>query len=354
MMPTPHLPFVSILLPIRDETDTIERCLAAVLAQDYPLERLEVLIADGMSADGTRAQLEAVSVAHPHVQVFDNPGQIVSTGLNLLTCEAHGDVLIRVDGHCAIAPDYVRNCVRRLAQDQVDVVGGPMRSIGETFVSENISVATSSRFGVGYSVFRTETGVTRQVDTVPFPALTREMIAQVGLYDEELVRDQDDEHNYRIRKAGGVVLLADEVRSDYYSRSSLCTLWRQYFGYGFWKVRVMQKHPRQMRPRQFVPFAFVLSLIVLTLWGLIVPGGWVPLAVFVGAYLLANLTASILTAAQRGWRYLPLLPLAYTTLHLSYGLGFLAGLVRFIHRWGDREGKVPELPEGWENLAGTR
>jgi succinoglycan biosynthesis protein ExoA len=222
MMPTPlPLPFVSILLPIRDETDTIERCLAAVLAQTYPLERLEVLIADGMSADGTRAQLEAFSMAHPHVQVFDNPGQIVSTGLNLLTCEARGQVLIRVDGHCAIGPDYVRNCVRRLSEDQVDVVGGPMRSIGETFVSENISVATSSKFGVGYSAFRTETGVTKPVDTVPFPALTRAMIAQVGLYDEELVRDQDDEHNYRIRKAGGVVLLADEVRSDYYSRSSL-------------------------------------------------------------------------------------------------------------------------------------
>jgi succinoglycan biosynthesis protein ExoA len=113
----------------------------------------------------------------------------------------------------------------------------------------------------------------------------------------------------------------------------------------------MQKHPRQMRPRQFVPFAFVLSLIVLALWALIVPGGWVALAAFVGAYLAANLAASLLTAAKRGWAYFPLLPFAFTTLHLSYGLGFLCGLVRFIHRWGDREGCVPKLPEGWENLA---
>lgn len=343
----PPLPFVSILLPIRDEADTIDRCLDAVLGQDYPHERMEVLVADGMSTDGTRRKLAELAEGYAHLQVIDNPGRIVATGLNMLTARARGEILIRVDGHCVIAPDYVRNCVQRLAAGGVDVVGGPMRSIGETFISDNISVATSSRFGVGYSAFRTETGVTKPVDTVPFPAITRAMIARVGLYDEELVRNQDDEHNYRIRKAGGVVLLANEVRSDYYSRSSLRGLWRQYSQYGYWKVRVMQKHPRQMRPRQFVPFIFVLSLILLTLGALFIPWGWIALVGFVSAYLLVNLAASILTAARRGWRYLPLLPIAFGTLHLSYGLGFLVGLVRFINRWGDREGRVPELPEKW-------
>jgi len=340
-------PLVSVLLPIRDETDTIERCLAAVLAQDYPPERMEVLVADGMSTDGTRRKLAALDQAYPHLQVFDNPGKIVATGLNLLTLRARGEILIRVDGHCVIAPDYVRNCVNRLKAGGVDVVGGPMRSIGETFISENISVATSSWFGVGDSAFRTTTGVTKPVDTVPFPAITRKMIAQVGLYDEELVRNQDDEHNYRIRKAGGVVLLADEVRSDYYSRSSLGSLWRQYFGYGFWKVRVMQKHPRQMRTRQFIPFIFVMSLLLFTLGAVFIPGGKLALTALIGIYLLANLLASAQTASRRGWRYLPLLPLAFATLHLSYGLGFLVGMVHFFHRWVDQERKVPVLPDQW-------
>jgi succinoglycan biosynthesis protein ExoA len=168
------------------------------------------------------------------------------------------------------------------------------------------------------------------------------LIARVGLYDEELVRDQDDEHNYRIRKSGGIVLLADDVRSDYYSRSKLGGLWRQYFEYGYWKVRVLQKHPRQ-----YVPFMFVTTLITLALVALFVPGGWAALAGFVGAYLAVNLLASLLTAARRGWHYFFLLPVAFATLHLSFGLGFMVGLARFIDRWGDWEGCVPKLPSQW-------
>ena len=336
--------FVSILIPIRDEAAYIARCLAAVLAQDYPPACMEILVADGMSEDGTCEVLGSFQEQDGRIQIFDNPGRIVPTGLNILIPKAKGDILIRVDGHCVIAPDYVSSCVKHLWEDDVDGVGGPMNSIGEDRGSQAIALAMSSKFGVGGSSFRTETGETKLVDTVPFPAYTREIIQKVGLYDEELVRNQDDEYNYRIRKSGGKILLAEDVQSTYYSRGSLRKLWKQYFQYGFYKVRVLQKHPRQMRPRQFVPLLFVLSLIASTIFMLVFPWGGILLLSLIGLYIAANLVASIVTARKKGWYAVWRLPFAFSVIHLSYGFGFLWGLLKFWDRWGDKRGQVPTFP----------
>jgi len=336
-------PFVSILIPIRNEGLYIKRCIQAVLDQDYPPDKIEILIADGMSDDGTFGLLQEWALQATKRYVFQNPGKIVPTGLNILIPKAKGEVLIRVDGHCVIAPDYVSNCVRHLEEEGVDGVGGPMRSIGEDLVSQVTALAMSSKFGVGNSSFRTETGQTKLADTVPFPAYTREIIRKVGLYDEELVRNQDDEYNYRIREAGGKILLAEDVRSTYYSRGSLPKLWKQYFQYGYWKVRVLQKHPRQMSFRQFVPLVFVLAWILTLLLCFVVSWGWLALLILLAAYLPANLAASIITASGQGFKKLLLLPLAFAIIHLSYGLGFLVGLFKFWNRWKDKVGKVPIL-----------
>lgn len=336
-------PVISILIPVRNEALHIQNCLQAVLDQEYPSDRVEILIADGMSSDDTLSVIRKLQDDDPHIQLFDNPGLIVPKGMNILIPKAKGEILIRVDGHCVIAPDYVSNCVRHLQEDGVDGVGGPMVTIGEDQVSKVIALAMSSKFGVGGSSFRTESGQTKMVDTVPFPAYTRSIIEKVGLYDEELVRNQDDEYNYRIRGAGGKILLADDVRSTYYSRGSLRKLWKQYFQYGYWKVRVLQKHPGQMSPRQFIPPLFVLGLIASMAIGLIVKWGWIALVGYAGLYLSANLAASMITAYRKGDNISFLLPVAFTTIHLSYGLGFLVGLLKFWHRWGDKVGKTPGL-----------
>ncbi len=336
-------PFVSVLIPIRNEGPYIRHCLQAVAEQDYPSDCIEVLVADGMSDDGTFELLQDWAGQAANRYVFQNPGKIVPTGLNILIPKAKGEVLIRVDGHCVIAPNYVSNCVRHLQQDHVDGVGGPMRSIGEDLVSQVTALAMSSKFGVGNSSFRTETGQTKLADTVPFPAYKRTIIEKVGLYDEELVRNQDDEYNYRIREAGGKILLAEDVKSEYYSRGSLKKLWKQYFQYGFWKVRVLQKHPRQMSVRQFVPLAFVLALILTLFLSLVVLWGWLALLFLIAAYLGANLAASIITASGQGFKKLLLLPLAFAIIHFSYGLGFLVGLFKFWDRWRDKQGRVPPL-----------
>jgi glycosyltransferase involved in cell wall biosynthesis len=316
--------------------------LLSVLEQDYPLDCIEIFIADGMSVDNTRSLIREFSAVYSqlNIQILDNPGKIVPIGINIALRQAKGEIIIRVDGHCIIASDYVRRCVERIQNDGIDGVGGPMESIGETQLSRAIAIGMSSTFGVGNSAFRTLSGKTMLVDTVPFPAYTRKIIERAGYYDEELVRNQDDEYNYRIRGLGGKILLAEDVRSTYFSRTSWAGLWRQYFQYGYWKVRVLQKHPRQMSLRQFVPPAFVLALlcsIALALFPIIRPFSMIiPLL-----YLIVNIVASLWVASKHGWNYFGWLPFVFAILHLSYGLGFLIGFVKFWNRWMDKIGKVP-------------
>lgn len=317
-------------MPVRNEAQFIERSLRSVLAQEYPSDRFEVIVADGMSNDGTREIIRRLE-AH-NVRVIDNPQQVAATGLNLAIREAKGDVVIRVDGHCEIAADYLRRCVTLLEKGSVECVGGPVETIGETYVARVIASAMSSNFGVGGAAFRVGTNAEKFVDTVAFPAYRRDTLRSIGDFDEELVRNQDDEYNYRLRKLGGRILLSPEILSQYYSRANLRSLGTQYFQYGFWKVRVMQKHPRQMRARQFVPAMFILGLLVLALTSALVTSGWIALVGYIVGYSLANLIASILVARQSQWT-VALLPVTFLTIHFAYGIGFIVGLIKFWNRW---------------------
>lgn len=332
-------PFVSVVMPVRNEAAFIERSVGSVLRQDYPADRIEILIADGMSQDGTAGILGLLQQNNRAVKTVDNPGKIVATGLNAALRQAKGEVIVRVDGHCEIATDYVSRCVAHLRNDKVEAVGGPLETIGESYEARVIATAMSSRFGVGGSAFRVANSGTQFTDTVAFPAYTRAVIDRAGPFDEELVRNQDDEYNYRLRKLGVKILLAADVRSRYYSRATLTHLWRQYFQYGFWKVRVLQKHPRQMQMRQFAPPLFVAALLMALVLTAIFPAGGYLFAAIAGVYSLAVLGASILAARRNGWGLLPLLPIAFAVLHLAYGSGFLSGLLKFWNRWGEDESK---------------
>ena len=334
---------VSVILPIRNESAFIERSLGAVLAQDYPHHLLEVLIADGMSTDDTRQRIERLAQTHPaiRVSVVDNPGRIVPSGFNLAVARARGDVIVRVDGHTIVSPDYVRECVAALKRSGADNVGGRMVAVSHGRFGEAVAQATSVRFGVGGARFHYSERE-EWVDTVYMGAWPRRVFETIGLFDEEQVRNQDDEFNYRLLDQGGRILLSPSIKSHYYNRSSMRSLWKQYYQYGYWKVRVMQKHPAKMRPRQFAPPLLAASLLLtLGLAPFSEVGRW-GLLLVTGAYLAANLTASAITAGRSDWRLFPRLVIAFAILHLSYGLGFLRGLVAFRGRWGDR-GK-------WANL----
>ena len=343
MTQSEYHPLVSVLLPIRNESGCIEDCLGAILAQDYDPDRMEILIADGMSTDTTRLRIDAFSTSHPQakIRILDNPGKIVPTGLNIALQHARGEVIIRVDGHTIIATDYVRQCVEVLRTSGADNVGGRMDAIGINRFGSAVALATSTPFGIGGGRFHFSEKE-EWVDTVYMGAWPRRVFDKIGLFDEELVRDQDDEFNYRLREGGGKILLSPKIRSEYTVRDIPRSLWWQYYQYGFWKVRVLQKHPLQMSVRQYVPFVFVLlvffsSVLVMSpalrLWSLFVPL----------LYAVTNLAASTTTVTKKGWEHLPFLPLVYAILHVSYGLGFLRGLLKFWNRWNDKIGKVPNF-----------
>lgn len=347
---TLEAPFVSVVMPVRNEETFIANSLEAVLSQDYPLERMEVIVADGMSSDRTPQIVQSFQAQHGGVKLINNPGKIVPTGLNLAIEQAQGEIIVRVDGHCEIATDYVRRCVEHLLNDGVDAVGGPLETIGQTPLAGVIATAMGSKFGVGGSAFRTRRNETMLTDTVAFPAYRRSLIERAGAFDEELVRNQDDEYNYRLCKMGAKILLASDVHCRYYSRSSLSSLWRQYFQYGYWKVRVMQKHPGEMRLRQFVPPVFVTVLILSLLMMPFVEGSGLIFVLVVTTYLVANLGASFLAAGKTKARSSALLPVVFVALHLSYGLGFLFGLAKFWNRWGNSKNGLERFDEQREEL----
>jgi glycosyltransferase involved in cell wall biosynthesis len=327
-------PFVSVILPIRNEASFIGRALASVRAQHYPADRIEVIVADGDSTDGTP---ELVRRSEPdfdgRLRLIENPDRIVSTGLNAALRIASGEVIVRVDGHCEIPPDFVQRSVEHLSLDCVDCVGGSLDTVGETPMARVIAIAMSSSFGVGGSAFRSSAAVSTLTDSVAFPAWTRRAMQRTGQFDEELVRNQDDEYSYRLRRMGGRILLATDITARYYSRSTIRFLWRQCFGYGFWKVRVLQKHPRQMKGRQFVPAAFVAALLAsLLLWPFSSTFQSLALLI-VGAYLLAAGFATSRAVRVHGWSVMPWLPAAFATMHVAYGAGSLVGALRFWKYW---------------------
>jgi glycosyltransferase involved in cell wall biosynthesis len=331
-MTTLELPSVTVIMPIRNEEDFVQHSLGAVLAQDYPADRLEVLVVDGRSDDGTRAIVGQMLDGRGNARLLDNPGRIVPTALNIGLAAAQGEAIIRVDGHTIIAPDYVTHCAQVLAETGADCAGGPMRAVGETPFGQAVALATSHPFGVGGARFH-YASQPQEVDTVYMGAWSRRVLELVGTFDEEMVRNQDDEFNYRLRAAGGRIWLDPDIRSTYYARSTLRSLWRQYYQYGYWKVRVFQKVPGSAQPRQWVPPLFVLGVVGGFLATLLLP--WLrPL--YLGGlalYIAANLAVSLHIASRTAWQHMLRLPVAFATLHLAYGLGFWMGILRFGPPW---------------------
>jgi glycosyltransferase involved in cell wall biosynthesis len=327
-------------MPVRQEAVHVAATVGAVLAQDYPADRFEVVVADGMSDDGTREALEGLRKTHPNLVIVDNPGRIAPTGLNAAIRASRGSVIVRIDGHTRVAPDYVRACVSALERTGADNAGGKMTALGDGAFGEAVAAATSSPFGVGNARFH-YSDREEWVDTVYLGAWPRRVFDRIGLFDEELVRDQDDELNYRLRASGGRILLSPSIRSWYTVRGTPTKLWRQYFQYGFWKVRVLQKHPRQMQPRQFVPGAFVAGLVGLCATAAVSPIARGGLAALALVYGVADVFAA--SAAARGrWRLAPAIALTFPILHLAYGSGFLAGIVRFAGRWLGGDARAEE------------
>jgi succinoglycan biosynthesis protein ExoA len=326
-------PPVSIVMPVRNEAEFIERSLGAMLGQDYPGE-IEVIVVDGMSDDDTRAIVQRIMAEDPRVRLLDNPARIVPTALNTGIRAAAYDLIARMDGHTLAPPDYLRRCAAVMRESGADSAGGRWEYAGLTYISRAIGAAMESPFGAGTAAWR-KADAPRDVDTVPFGLWRRADALAIGGFDEELVRNQDYEFNYRLRAGGGRIRYSPDIVTTYYSRKNLRALWRQYFQYGVWKARVLKMHPGSLRLRHLAAPLFAAGLVagaallpLGALWRWLYSGA-------LAAYGLLVIGFSVIQAARHGWRYLPLIPLVFIILHTAWGFGFWAGVWRWWVRTSD-------------------
>ncbi len=312
---------ISIVVPCRNEAGAIAEALDSILAQDLAGFTWEILIADGMSNDGTRAILERYRRDEPRVRVIDNPRRTVPAGLNAAIREARGEIVLRMDAHTSYAPDYVRRSVETLRATGAANVGGPARTRPQGYWGRAIAAAYHSPLACGGARFHNPE-YEGWADTVPYGCWRKTTLLEAGLFDEALVRNQDDELNLRLWRAGKRVWQSPAIVSWYRPRGSVRQLFQQYFQYGFWKVAVIRKHRLPASWRHLAPAAFVMALVLLPLvsWKL-----WVAMA---GCYVAVCAAGAAMAAVRHGWSLLPALPLMFPVYHLAYGCGFLIGLVR--------------------------
>lgn len=320
--------YVSIVIPCRNEEKYIEKCLHSIIDQDYPSDKIETFVCDGMSDDHTREKVQLMAAQYPGIYMLDNTERTTPQGLNLGIKRAKGDIIIILGAHAELHASYVSNCVKVLQNDlSVGCAGGILENFYENESSRVIGMAMSSTFGVGNAHFRTA-AKDGYVDTVAFGAYRKEVFEKVGHFDEELVRNQDDEFNYRVTKGGYKIYLSRDIRSKYYVRASYEKLYKQYFQYGYWKVYVNKKHKAVTTIRQLIPMFFVMFLFLGLSTFLIHPAFLIPYSMGLGAYVIG----AFFSALRKTRKPDQILLIMYTffILHFSYGTGYLQGILHFM------------------------
>lgn len=321
---------VSVVMPLYNEARYIDGCIASLLTQDFPKERMEWLFVDGGSTDDTVARLNAYTESHTAlIRVCHNPHKTVPYAMNIGIAAATGKYIVRLDAHASYAPDYIRKCVAYLDEGIADNVGGLAETKSHRFVGSCIAKMLASPFGVGNAQFRTG-GKSGYVDTVPFGAFRRDVFTRFGGYDERLTRNQDNEMNYRIRKNGGKVYLADDIHLSYYCRDSVRGIAKMAFQNGCWNIITTKLCPGAMGLRHFVPFAFVTAIVLLSLLGFVHPLFWGLLAAGLMLYsVLALICACRLATSVKE---AGLLCGLFAVFHVTYGCGSLCGLIKLFSK----------------------
>jgi glycosyltransferase involved in cell wall biosynthesis len=319
------MPTVSVVIPCRNEKDHIEACVRSMLAQQPPAGGFEVIVADGMSDDGTREILERISREDSRLRLVDNPEQITPCGMNAGIAVAHGQYVAIAGAHNRYAPDYLQQSVAVLEETGSDNVGGAVICEAHTLVQRAVAAAHHSPFGAGGARWH-DPNYEGPADTVFGGVYRREVFDRIGLFDRELIRNQDDEFNLRLTRASGTIWQSTRIRSWYHPRATLRSLFHQYFQYGYWKVRVIRKHRLPASIRHVVPVAFVVSFVLLPVAALLWPAAGLAWLALTAAYALCSGFASFRAASRRGWDVLLLMPLVFACYHFGYGIGFLAGI----------------------------
>jgi cellulose synthase/poly-beta-1,6-N-acetylglucosamine synthase-like glycosyltransferase len=319
---------VTVVIPCRNEEAFIGKCIESFIKQSYPKELLTIAVADGMSEDNTRDIIEEYKNRYGNVLLVENEGLTAPKGMNKGIKATESDIVIIFGAHAEADKDFVIENVNALESTEVGCSGGVIRTINDSVKGEAIAQAMMCPFGVGNATFRYSTEESF-VDTVGFGAYRRKELVELGMFDEELVRNQDDELNFRVIKSGKKILHSPKIKGIYYSRSSLKNLWKQYYQYGFWKVRVIQKHKRPASIRHLIPMLFSIYLILgIPLSFISEKIRWAVLSIL-SLYIILDLFFSARMVLKSKVKYFRYLLIVFPMLHLSYGVGFIMGFFNF-------------------------
>jgi len=324
--------FVSIIMPCRNEGRYIQNCFESLTQNTYPKDKQEILIVDGMSTDNTRGIIHEFMDKRSFVKLFNNEKYITPAAMNIGIKNSKGEIIIRVDAHAIYPKDYIEKLVHRVVQFDADNVGGRWIILpgGESLIAKTISVVLSCSFGVGNAYYRIGIKRPKEVDTVPFGCYKKEVFKDVGLFNENLIRNQDIELNLRIKRKGGKILLFPDIVSYYYARPSLKELFRQNFGNGFWVIYSTRFGQMPFSKRHLVPLLFVLSMISSLILSLFFHFFIYLFVLIFGIYLVLNIFFSIQISIKNNFKYFIPAILAFYTLHLSYGIGSICGIIKLL------------------------
>lgn len=317
---------VSVVMPIYNEEKYISKCIDSLLLQDYPIEKMEWIFVDGNSKDKTVEILKHYQDKYPElIKVLYNPNKIVPYAMNIGIAASCGKYIVRLDAHADYATDYISKCLYYLETTEAENVGGVAKTKANGFMGNAIAKMLSSKFGVGNSQFRTN-GESGYVDTVPFGAFKREVFSKYGGYDERLVRNQDNEMNFRIRKNGGKIYLSNDIHLSYYCRDSIKGISAMARKNGMWNIITMKLCPGSMGLRHFIPFLFVASVFGLSICGFFHSVFWMLLSVEMSLYLLLDILFSVKQATTIKEFFA--LAVLFPIFHIAYGVGSMIGITK--------------------------
>lgn len=329
-MSTQETNTVSIIVPCYNEAKYIKSFLDNLKSQNSANNIGEIIIADGMSDDGTRTILFEQSKESKLIRVVDNKSRFVSHGLNLAIKEAKGEIIIRMDMHTIYAKNYIEMCIKTLKYTGAQNVGGPARTTATSYIQRANGLAYSSKFSVGGARFHFD-DYEGFVDTVTYGCWWKATLLNIGLFDEKLIRNQDDELNYRIIKSGGKIWQSPQIKSWYFPRDTLRGIFKQYMQYGYWKVEILKKHKMPSSWRQLMPATFLLTLFAFGITATMFNISYIIFWAIITSYLTANFIFSILSCnAKNTHKYILVMPFIFMMYHFGYGIGYIFGLLRVL------------------------
>lgn len=316
---------VSVLIPCRNEVEAIENCLRNVFSFEAPEGGFEVIIIDGMSDDGTRDIILQKKKDYPDLILIDNPDRTIPHAMNLGIQKSRAEYIIRTDVRCVHPENYLCELIELSEQSNADNVGAVLEPEGKTYVQKSIATAYKSPLSMG-SALRDRGDFTGETDAVYGGCFKRDRLLEIGMYDEEMIKNEDDELSFRLREKGGKVIQTGRVKVKYFPRKNFLHLFKQFMQYGYWKVPVLKKHPTQASLRHLAPTSLVVGFLVLAFAAIFNQYARVGLGLCVISYFLILCLESVRLSYKKDMKLFPLIAFSMAIIHIGYGVGFLIGI----------------------------